>query len=176
MKVNYRAISRKIETNVSPTLRKGLAAISMKSAHWGIKDQGDLALIMGVLNFGDPDHRVPNTPDGHKAPIPKRPWLSQTTEGQYKYFVRKYVEDNLPKVISGLAKRGKVQSVSSQRSLSIDDFLQGLADEGKDAAQDNWENGSFAENTPMTIKNKHGDKPLHDTGRMNRNSITGWVS
>lgn len=176
VKVNYRSLSKKVETALSPTLRRGLAMVATKTAHWGIKDHGDLAMIMGVLNFGDPDHRVPNTPEGKEAPIPKRPWLSQTTEGQYRYFVRRYVEINLLKVVSGLSKRGKVSSVSSQRSLSVEDFLQGLSELGAENARDNWENGNFAPNTPATLHNKRGDKPLHDKGRMSREAITGWVS
>ena len=83
-KINYKALSRTVETTLSPSLRRGLAAIATKTAHWGIKDQGDLALIMGVLNFGDPDHRVPNTPDGHIAPIPPRPWLNRSTDKIYQ--------------------------------------------------------------------------------------------
>ena len=193
MKVNYGRISKKFEATLSPTLRRSLALVATKTAHWGIKDQGDLAMIMGVLNFGDPAHTVPNRGKGSEtrsaledalkanigvtnlSAIPPRPWLSQSTEGVYKYNLRKYVEENLGKLVAGLTKRGKAGSYSSNRALSIDDFLQGLAEVGAENAQDNWENGSFEPNAPMTLRNKNTTKPLHDTGRMNKGSITGWV-
>lgn len=192
MKVNYRAISRKFEAELSPTLRKSLALVAKKTAHWGIKDQGDLALIMGVLNFGDPAHTVPNTKKdsprrkaiedaiavfgGNDSEIPKRPWLSQSTEGVYRYTIRRYIEANLGKLVAGLKKKGKAGSYSSQRALSADDFLKGLAEVGCDNAQDNWENGTFAPNKPMTVHNKGHSKPLHGKGTMKLDSITGWVS
>lgn len=193
MKANYGRISKKIEATLSPTLRRSLALVATKTAHWGIKDQGDLALIMGVLNFGDPAHTVPNRGKGSEArkvledalsanigvtnlsAIPPRPWLIQSTEGIYRYNIRKYVEAHLGKMVAGLSKRGKAGSASSNRALSIDKFLQGLAEVGAENAQDNWENGNFAPNAPMTLRNKGTTKPLHDTGRMNKGSITGWV-
>lgn len=191
MKANYSRISKKFEATLTPTLRRSLALVATKTAHWGIKDDGELAVIMGVLNFGDPAHTVPNTGKGtlrrkmiedaiavyggNDSAIPPRPWLTQSTEGIYRYNIRKYVEANLGKMVAGLYKRGKAGSASSNRALSIDKFLQGLAEVGAENAQDNWENGSFAPNRPMTLRNKGTTKPLHDTGRMNKGSITGWV-
>ena len=175
MKVNYRDISKKIEADLSPTIRKSLALVSKKTAHWGIKDEGNLALIMGVLNFGDPDHRVPNTPQGRPAPIPKRPWLNRSTERIFQARINNYIEKNLGKLLAGLKKRGKAGSGSSQRALSAEDFLKGLAEVGRDNARQIWEKGNFAPNTDATLRNKRGDKPLHDKGRMNQAAITGWV-
>ncbi len=193
MKANYGRISKKIEATLSPTLRRSLALVATKTAHWGIKDQGDLALIMGVLNFGDPAHTVPNRGKGSEArsvledalkanigvtnlsAIPPRPWLSESSEGKYNRNLKKYVNENIARLVAGLAKRGKAGSASSNRALSINDFLQGLAEVGAENAQDNWENGNFAPNAPMTLRNKGTTKPLHDTGRMSKGSITGWV-
>lgn len=175
-KVNYKALSRTVETTLSPSLRRGLAAIATKTAHWGIKDQGDLALIMGVLNFGDPDHRVPNTPDGHPAPIPPRPWLNRSTDKIYQVKINKYVNDSLKKVVASIPKRGRSGfSASSKRAINPNDFMLGLAEIGRDNARYAWEKGNFAPNSDMTLRNKIGTKPLHDTGRMNASAITGWV-
>lgn len=176
VKINYKALSKTIETTLAPTLRRGLAAIARKTAHWGIKDQGDLALIMGVLNFGDPDHRVPNTADGHLAPIPPRPWLNRSTDKIYQVKINKYVNDSLKKVVAAIPKRGKLRfSETSNRAISPDDFMQGLAEVGRDNARYAWEKANFAPNSDMTLRNKIGNKPLHDTGRMNAGAITGWV-
>lgn len=175
-RINYKALSKTIETTLSPSLRRGLAAIAQKTAHWGIKDQGDLALIMGVLNFGDPDHRVPNTPDGVLAPIPPRPWLNRSTDKIYQVKINQYVNASLKKVIASIPKRGRSGfSATSKRAFNPDDFIRGLAEIGRDNARYAWEKANFAPNSDMTLRNKTGDKPLHDTGRMNADAITGWT-
>lgn len=174
VKINSTAFKTKIEAYIAPNVRHGFVELAKKRACWGIKDEGDLALIMGVLNFGDPDHRVPNTPNGRKAPIPRRPWLDRSAQGYYRFALKKYVEDNLPKVVAGIPKKGAYRSWSSQRALGIDDFVQGLAEVGADNARTSWDEGKFAPNTPATLRNKSDPRPLHDTGRMNANAIKAW--
>lgn len=175
VRINRSAIIKKITINVTPTVRRGFAAIARKEASWGIRNNGDLALIMGVLNFGDPDHRVPNNETGRSAPIPARPWLSYSTQGVYAYNLQKYINENLRKMLVSIPKRGQGQFRSSQKSLHPDDFMKGLAEVGRDNARELWEEANFAPNTAATLRNKTGDKPLHDTGRMNQSVITGWI-
>ena len=188
--INKSSFTSKLYLDITKNVRSGLAQLATKKACWGIKDQGDLALIMGVLNFGDPAHTVPNTPKnserrkmiedaidtfgGNDSAIPPRPWLSRSTEGYYKYSLRKYIEDNLPKVVKGIPKKGPFQSISSTQSMSINDFVEGLAKVGAENARDSWDNGNFAPNKPMTLANKADSRPLHGSGRMNRGSITAW--
>lgn len=164
---------KKIESIVTPTMRSGLAKLSTKTAHWGIKEQGDLALIMGVLNFGDPDHRFLNNESGVPAPIPARPWLSNSVKGYYDVKIKRYINENLPTVLRGLPKDAR----KNQRApkLSIEKFIQGLALVGRDNAVQSWDSGNFKENTPATLANKIDPRPLHDTGRMSASAITAWV-
>ena len=171
MKINQAAFKTKIEAYIAPNVRHGFVQLAQKRACWGIKDEGDLAMIMGVLNFGDPDHRVPNTSNGKLAPIPARRWLERSTEGYYYRELIKYINENLPKVVNGIPKKGAYRSWTSQRALSIDDFVQGLANAGAKNAIKSWELANFVENTPATLANKSDSRPLHDTGRMNAGSI-----
>lgn len=164
---------KKMDTIVTTTSRKAMADLSKRTAHWGIKDQGDLALIMGVLEFGDPDHRFPNTPKGKLAPIPPRRWLKRSREGYYQKELANYVNENLPKVLRGFPKSG--QSISSSKTRkSADEFIQGLAEVGRDNARKSWNLANFTENSPATLINKTDPRPLHDTGRMNETVITAW--
>ena len=164
---------KKMDAIVTTSTRKAVADLSKKTAHWGIKDQGDLALIMGVLEFGDPDHRFPNTPSGKLAPIPPRGWLKRSREGYYQRELANYINENLPKVLKGFPKRG--QSVSNQKARqSTAEFIKGLAEVGRDNARKSWESANFAENSPATLANKRDSRPLHDTGRMNASVITAW--
>ena len=164
---------KKMDAIVTMSSRKALADLSKKTAHWGVRDQGDLALIMGVLEFGDPDHRFPNIPTGKLAPIPPRRWLKRSTEGYYQKELANYVNKNLPKVLAGFPKRG--QGITNQVTRkSADEFIQGLAEVGRDNARKSWELANFTENSPATLANKRDPRPLHDTGRMNESVITAW--
>lgn len=175
VKVNSSFLT-KLNLAVEKNVRSGFVDLATKRACWGIKDEGNLALIMGVLNFGDPDHRVWNNSKGVLAPIPPRPWLSNSTEGMYRYLLRRYVNENLPRILPSISKRGvyKGKSLSSQRALGIDDFVKGLAEIGADNARDNWDSGKFQPNSPMTLARKSDPRPLHDTGRMNASAIKAW--
>lgn len=174
VKINRQAFLRKVETTISPSLRRGLARVATKKASWGIKDD-ELALVMGVLNFGDPDHRFPNTPNGVLAPIPKRPWLERSTEGYYQTQINKYVNENLGRLVAGLPKRGRGQGKTTARAISAEDFAAGLAKIGAENARKSYEIANFEPNSPATLAHKQGTKPLHDTGRMNAGKIVGWV-
>ena len=164
---------KKMDAIVTMTSRKAMSDLSKKTAHWGIKGDGDLPLIMGVLEFGDPDHRFPNTPQGVLAPIPPRRWLKRSTEGYYQKELANYVNENLPKVLRGFPKSG--QSVSNQKSRkSADEFIAGLAEVGRKNAIKSWELANFEANSPATLEKKIDPRPLHDTGRMNEDEITAW--
>ena len=194
VKVNVKSFTKKIEMAVAPNMRRGLAEIARKQVHWGIQGNGDLPVIMGVLNFGDPAHTVPNRKSGSPAretlktalnanigvsnpsAIPPRPWLSQTTTGKYQKRITDYIEDNFPKVLAGIKKDRKYESITSQRALSIDDFLTKLAEVGAEVARDSWDSGNFEPNADMTLKHKSDPRPLHGRGDMSRDVITGWVS
>lgn len=195
IRINKAAFLRKIKTDVTPNLRRGLAALATTEAHWGIKGHDDLPLIMGVLNFGDPAHTVPNrkknSPERknmesflagggkNNSAIPPRPWLSRSTEGYYYKKLINYVNTNLPKVIAGIPKRGRGQSHTSpkiERAWSIEKFMKGFAELGAENAKKSWELANFTPNRPMTLKNKTDPRPLHDTGVMNESVIEGWLS
>lgn len=194
VKVNVKSFTKKFEMAVAPNMRRALAEIARKQVHWGIQGHGDLPVIMGVLNFGDPAHTVPNRKDGSQSrevlktalnanvgvsnpsAIPPRPWLSQTTTGKYQKHITAYIENNFPKVLAGVRKDRKYESVSSQRALSVDSFLEGLAKTGAEVARDSWDNGIFEPNKPMTLAHKSDPRPLHGRGDMSRDVITGWVS
>lgn len=194
VKVNSSFLT-KINLAVEKNVRSGFVDLATKRACWGIKGgKDDLPTIMGVLNFGDPAHTFPNHKRnsafrkaleyalannvGVKNPsaITPRPWLSDSTKGAYRYFLKKYINENLPKMVAGIKKRGKYDSVSSQRALSVNDFLDGLAQVGADNARDNWESGKFKPNSPATLSKKSDSRPLHDTGVMNAGRIEGWVA
>lgn len=164
---------KKMDAIVTMSSRKAMADLSKKTAHWGIKQDGDLPMIMGVLEFGDPDHRFPNTPKGKLAPIPPRRWLKRSTEGYYQKELANYVNENLPKVFRGFPKSG--QSISNSKSRkSTKEFIEGLAECGRKNAVKSWELANFVENSPATLENKTDPRPLHDTGRMNEGVITAW--
>ena len=184
---------RKIEAVITPTARRALANLSKKEAHWGIREKGDLAKIMGVLEFGDPAHTFPNSKRGSAArkmieqslaaggenssAIPPRPWLRNTITGNYRKELTKYINENLPKVIRGVPKRG--QNIENAGAvLTADKFIQGLANVGKYNAINSWVRANFAPNAEATLANKHDDRPLHGDGEgeysMSEDAITAW--
>lgn len=164
---------KKMDMIVTTTSRRALADLSKRTAHWGVKENGNLPIIMGVLEFGDPDHRFLNTPSGTLAPIPPRPWLKKSVQGIYRSHLTKYINDNLPKVLRGLPKEGQ-SAVNINAEFSVKDFMEGLAEVGKDNAQASWEKANFTPNSPATLAKKADPRPLHDTGRMNESVITAW--
>lgn len=175
MKINQAAFKTKIEAYIAPNVRHGFVELAKKRACWGINDATDnLPTIMGVLNFGDPDHRFPNSPRGVLAPIKARRWLERSTEGYYYRELIKYINESLPKVVAGIPKKGAFRSWSSQRALSIDDFIHGLAETGAKNAQKSWELANFEPNRPATLAHKTDPRPLHDTGTMNKGKIVAW--
>ena len=159
-------------------------------AHAGIK--GEFALIMGVNNFGDPFHTFPNTEKrgyvrktakklGTEAveslgtkirPIPARPFLTDAqTLG--KKNIQKYINDNIDKLASGV-RSGK----SSQRSLSPEDFMLGLANTMRDNIRENWKDsgGLYEENSWATKARKNpGLPPLHGN-KFSEKNIEGWTN
>lgn len=187
IKINPQAFLRTVESQLSPQLRQGLKTIAGKKACFGIKGQGDLAKIMGVLNYGDPGHTFPNTPKGsdtrqdlsgdtNDSAIPPRPWLDNSTRGAYAPKISKYINENIGKVIASIPKRGQSrQRAASQRSMPIDDFIKGLAEVGAQNARTSWNQGHFKENAPATLENKSDPRPLHDSGRMSDDSISAWT-
>lgn len=181
---------KKMDTIVTMTSRKALADLSKKTAHWGIRENDDLPMIMGVLEFGDPAHTFPNRKKSsptrkaledalsafggeNASAIPPRPWLRKSIQGTYRSHLTKYINENLPKVLRGLPKSG--QSVTNTKTtLSAEDFVQGLAEIGRDNARVSWGTANFTPNAPATLANKSDPRPLHDTGRMNESVITAW--
>lgn len=164
---------KEINAVVTPTMRKGMADLSKRTAHWGIKDNGDLPLIMGVLNFGDPDHRFLNNKTGVPAPIPKRPWLNKSVQGTYNSRLKKYVNNNLPLVLRGLPKTGQ-NIVNPGAKMTTKAFIEGLAKLGRDNARESWETANFTANSPATLANKSDSRPLHGNGEMEASKITAW--
>lgn len=187
IKINRQAFLRKVESNLTPSLRRGLQRISARRACFGIKGDADLAKIMGILNYGDPGHTFPNTKknsdarkeltDGNNpSALPARPWLDNATRGYYQRNLTKYINDNIDKVVAGLPKRGQGHGgVSTRRSLSVNDFMNQLAGVGAENARRSWDQGHFVPNAPATLQNKSDPRPLHDTGRMNADAITAWT-
>lgn len=168
----------KLQVAIDRNIMTGFDELAKKKACWGIKDASDdLPLIMGVLNFGDPDHRVWNNAEGVLAPIPPRPWLSASTKDEYHTKIKRYVRTQLPRMIAGITKaeKGRYASHSSNKTLSVDDFIEGLAKLGAENARDYWENGPFIHNADMTLKHKSDLRPLHGHGTMQKGKIEGWV-
>ena len=166
---------KKMDIIATPTARRAVADLSKKTAHWGIKGNGDLPMIMGVLEFGDPDHRFLNVPEGTLAPIPSRPWLRRSIEGYYRKEIVKYVNDNLPKVLAGFPKYGQ-SIVNSKSRMNTEKFIEGLAKVGRDNAEMSWEVANFEPNAPATLANKTDSRPLHGNGKtgMSGDAITAW--
>ena len=178
----------------TPTSRRAVADLSKKTAHWGIKGNGDLPMIMGVLEFGDPDHTWPNTPKGSRhrkflelnatfgeennpSAIPPRPWLRRSVEGYYRKEIVKYVNDNLPKVLAGFPKYGQ-NIVNPKSRMNTEKFIEGLAKVGRDNAEMSWNYANFEKNRPATLENKTDPRPLHGNGDgdnpMSGDAITAW--
>lgn len=177
----------------TPTSRRAVADLAKKTAHWGIKGNGDLPMIMGVLEFGDPAHTFPNakkgTPkrrevedfvaSGGKNPseIPPRPWLRRSVEGYYRKEIVKYVNDNLPKVLAGFPKYGQ-NIVNPKSRMNTEKFIEGLAKVGRDNAEMSWNYANFEKNRPATLENKTDPRPLHGNGDgdnpMSGDAITAW--
>lgn len=194
IKVNTIAFKNQIMKSLTPTTYEGFRHIAAKTACWGIK--GELALIMGVLNFGDPAHTVPNhkkTSPTRKnlesalaafggkndSAIPPRPWLSRSTEGVYQVKLNDYIRENTGALIASVVTQGGTEFKSTSkrkgRALNPDDFIKGLAEVGKKNAQQSWEKANFKENAPMTLAHKSDPRPLHGTGRMNESVIEAWT-
>ena len=184
---------KKMSMIATATSRKAVADLSKRTAHWGIKGNGDLAKIMGVLEFGDPGHTVPNTPKGSQrrktiedavaafggndSAIPPRPWLRKSIRGSYRSKLVKYINTNLPKVLQGFPKSGQ-NIVNTNAEMTTDEFLQGLAEVGMENARNSWETANFTPNAPMTLQNKSDPRPLHGKGdgenAMSAEKITAW--
>ena len=187
---------KKMDMIVTPTSRRAVADLSKKTAHWGIKGNGDLPMIMGVLEFGDPDHTWPNTKKGSRlrrflelnaafgkednpSAIPPRPWLRRSIEGYYRKEIVKYVNDNLPKVLAGFPKSGQ-NIVNAKADMTAKEFIEGLAKVGRDNAEMSWEVANFEPNAPATVEMKQevDMRPLHGRGDgdnpMSGDAITAW--
>lgn len=166
---------KKMDLIATPTSRRAVADLAKKTAHWGIKGQGDLPMIMGVLEFGDPDHRFLNNGGGVPAPIPPRPWLRKSIQGTYRSHLVKYVNDNLPKVLRGFPKSGQ-NIVNSDAQMTTKEFIQGLAKVGARNARQSWEASNFTPNAPATLANKSDPRPLHGNGKtgMSEEAIEAW--
>ena len=166
---------KKMDIIATPTARRAVADLSKKTAHWGIKGNDDLPMIMGVLEFGDPDHRFLNIPDGKPAPIPSRPWLRKSIQGTYRSHLTKYINDNLPKVLRGFPKSGQ-NIVNEKADMTAKEFIEGLAKVGRDNAEQSWEIANFTPNAPATLANKSDSRPLHGNGKtgMSGDTITAW--
>ena len=187
---------KKMDIIATPTSRRAVADLSKKTAHWGIKGNGDLPMIMGVLEFGDPDHTWPNTPKGSRhrkfleinaafgeednpSAIPPRPWLRRSIEGYYRKEIVKYINKNLPKVLAGLPKYGQ-NILNEKADMTPQQFIDGLAEIGRDNAEMSWEVANFEPNAPATIEMKQevDTRPLHGRGDrdnpMSDDAITAW--
>lgn len=166
---------KKMDLIATPTSRRAVADLAKKTAHWGIKGQGDLPMIMGVLEFGDPDHRFLNNKGGVLAPIPPRPWLRKSAQGTYRSHLVKYVNDNLPKVLRGFPKSGQ-NIVNSDAQMTTKEFIQGLAEVGAKNARAGWDTANFTPNAPATLANKSDPRPLHGNGKtgMSADAIEAW--
>lgn len=184
---------KKMDMIVTMTSRKALADLSKKTAHWGIKGHGDLPMIMGVLEFGDPAHTFPNAKKGttkrkamedfvasggeNKSAIPPRPWLNKSRQGTYRSHLTKYINDNLPAVLRGMPKEGQ-SIVNPKATISADKFIQGLAEVGAKNARDSWNYANFEKNRPATLANKTDPRPLHGNGgdkdSMSEDKIEAW--
>lgn len=179
VKINEIAFKREIYKTLTPTTYEGFRQIANKKACWGIKGNGDLPLIMGVLNFGDPDHRFLNNAGGASAPIPPRPWLSRSTQGIYQTKLNDFIRKHGAALVASVATQGKTKfkatSGTRARTIHPDDFLKGLSELGRDLARYSWEKANFQENSDVTLARKTDPRPLHDTGRMNESVIEAWV-
>ena len=185
---------KKMDIIATPTSRRAVADLSKKTAHWGIKGQGDLPMIMGVLEFGDPAHTFPNYKKSsphrkaledvlaafggeNASAIPPRPWLSKSTRGTYRSHLTKYINDNLPKVLAGFPKYGQ-NIVNPEARMSAEKFIEGLAKVGRNNAEMSWNYANFEKNRPATLANKTDPRPLHGNGDgdnpMSGDAITAW--
>ena len=190
VKLDARKLSHLVVKGITrSSFLRELDKLNNKQVHAGIT--GEYALIMGVLNFGDPLHTVPNTPrrstvrkEGKRlgsegletqevklSPIPARPFL---TDAQVlgKDNIKKYINKNISKLGAGI-----VSGKSSQRALSANDFLKGLSEVMAENIRQNWRDSSMYEpNADMTIHNKPaGLPPLHGK-KFNEEYIKGWVN
>ena len=184
---------KKLDMIVTMTSRKALSDLSKRTAHWGIKGHGDLPMIMGVLEFGDPAHTFPNAKKGtekrkavekliasggqNESAIPPRPWLNKSRQGTYRSHLTKYVNNSLQEVLRSMPKTGNVFYTSHSKKLT-DKFIQGLAEVGAQNARDSWNSGNFAKNAEATLINKDDPRPLHGNGgekdSMSEDKITAW--
>lgn len=173
-RINKQAFLRNVKTTLSPSLRRGLSRIGTKKAKFGIRGNGDLPIISGVLNYGDPHHSFPNNLRDGSSPIPARPWLSNSTKGLYAINLSRYINDNMTRVVSSIPKRGQSGFRSSSRSINPNDFVKGLANVGAENARSYLENANFVQNSDATLANKKDTRPLHDTGKMSM-AVEGWT-
>lgn len=185
---------KKMDMIVTTTSRKALADLSKKTACWGIKGHGDLPMIMGVLEFGDPAHTFPNRKKGsptrkaledvlaafggeNASAIPPRPWLAKSIQGTYRSHLTKYINDTLPQVLRGFPKKGQ-SIVNPKAKVSTDKFIQGLAEVGAKNARESWNKANFKKNAPATLANKTDPRPLHGKGgekdSMSEDKIEAW--
>lgn len=185
---------KKMDLIATPTSRRAVADLAKKTAHWGIKGHGDLPMIMGILEFGDPGHTFPNTRIGSRrrkelevkeafgneknpSEIPPRPWLRRSIEGYYRKQIAKYVNENLPRVLRGFPKYGQ-SIVNPDTLMTTKKFIQGLAEVGAANAQKSWDLANFTPNAKATLENKDDERPLHGNGEgdnpMSADAIEAW--
>lgn len=177
----------------TPTSRRAVADLAKRTACWGIKDEGDLPMIMGILEFGDPAHTFPNAKKDsprrkaveaelaaggeNSSAIPPRPWLRKSAQGTYRSHLVKYVNDNLPKVLRGFPKYGQ-NIVNPDALMTTKEFIQGLAEVGAKNAREDWETANFEKNAKATLANKSDPRPLHGRGDgdnpMSADAIKAW--
>lgn len=177
MKFNKQVFLHQMNKDLTPSLRQGLAHISRMRACAGIpEEKGDLVVIAATMEYGNPLNRMYNTPAGHVAPIPARPFLSRATRGKYGSVVANYINKNLPHMMAAIPTRGNGGDfrTTSRRALHPATFMKGLGDLVADNAKQVIDNGNFVRLSDTTIERKGNAVPLQDSGKL-RNSISGWV-
>ena len=116
------------------------------------QDDAELPLIGAVQEFGNPDNRYYNTPDGSPAPIIPRPFLSYTYELHFQDMVD-FIDKQLERYIKGYIKYETVFELAGQRFQ-------------KHVQREMSRSGNWEPNTELTKKLKGSSKPLFHTGTM----------
>lgn len=189
-------LKKSVEKKLTSRIVKGLVRFNNTNiiAKAGVK--GENALIMGVNNFGDPLHTIPNTKrngtlrkTGRKLgaeglsslgiqlhPIPARPFLTtaqKTDKGEKR--LNDFLEKKVPALLAGINVSGKEGFHKGKKSTTPREFYKDLSQVMADNIRENWESGDFVENAPMTLRNKSNSKPLHGNGGFSGNDIKGWL-
>lgn len=120
-----------------------------------------LSDLIRLLEFGNPDNRLPNTDKGHAAPIPARPTLTTLWATSGRKYRNRFRYLTLKHLANGTNPRSEMLAFGR--------------DVRKDVRQAYRAMGRAIMNSRVTVKLKTGRTTFVDTGALMRSGEVEWL-